>query len=141
MAALNSTAPGGLPPLTMKGLKAAVLAADPGCLLDPELFTGPDGIEPEDEPVLDRAARVDAARAVCAECPARLACLAYALRTRAAAGVWAGLTPDEITFVGDSARLPVARPRKNARLRTAPVPARAIRQPRARPDTLPPVAA
>jgi hypothetical protein len=107
-------------PLTMKGLREAVRAADPGCLLDPELFTGPAGVEPEDEPVMERAARLDAARAVCGECPARLACLAYALRTRAAAGVWAGLTPEEIAFVGDAARLPAARPRAGARLRTAP---------------------
>ena len=54
-------------------------------------------IEPEDEPTQDRAARVEVARQVCAACPVRRPCLAYALRTRPAAGVWAGFTPEEIT--------------------------------------------
>jgi hypothetical protein len=107
-----------LPPLTMTALKDAVLAADPACLLDPELFTGPAGVEPEDEPEHDRAARLDAARAVCAECPVRLECLAYALRTRPTAALWAGLTPAEIEFLHAAAARP-ARPRKN--LRPAPV--------------------
>jgi hypothetical protein len=107
-----------LPPLTIRGLKDAVKAADPACLCDPELFTGPTDIEPEDEPALARAARLDAARDVCAECPARLACLAYALRTRPAAGVWAGWTHEEIGFMADAAKRP-ARPRKNTALRPA----------------------
>jgi hypothetical protein len=105
-----------LPPLTLAGLKAAVLDADPGCLCDPELFTGPTDIEPEDEPVLDRAARIDAARDVCAGCPARLACLAYALRTRPAAGVWAGWTSEELAFLTAAAQRP-ARTRKSNALR------------------------
>lgn len=108
---------GTMPPLSMTALKDAVLAADPACLLDPELFTGPAGVEPEDEPEPDRSARLDAARAVCAECPARLECLAYALRTRPTAALWAGLTPAEVEFLHAAANQP-ARPRKN--LRPAP---------------------
>ena len=82
--------------LSLRALRDAVLEGDPGCLCDPELFTGPAGIEAEDEPEQDRAARVEVARQVCASCPVRRPCLAYALRTRPAAGVWAGLTADEI---------------------------------------------
>lgn len=117
----------GLPPLTVAGLKAAVTDAEPGCMCDPELFTGPAGIEADEEPVLDRAARLDAARAVCAGCPARLACLGYALRTRPTAGVWAGWTHEEIAFIGTAARSREAKTRKSTRLRTAPaVPERGV---------------
>ena len=49
--------PAGLATLSLRGLRDAVLAGDPGCVCDPELFTGPAGIEPEDEPPQDRAAR------------------------------------------------------------------------------------
>ena len=113
-----STLPANLPPLTLHGLKDAVLNGDPGCLCDPELFTGPTGIEPEDEPADEKAARIDAARGVCAECPVRLACLAYTLRTRPAAGVWAGFTPDEIAALVAAANRP-ARPRRHTALRPA----------------------
>ena len=77
---------GALPTLSLRGLRDLILAGDPGCLCDPELFTGPADIEPENEPPEDRAARIEVAREVCASCPVRLACLAYALRTRPAAG-------------------------------------------------------
>ena len=110
-------APAGLP-TSLRGLRDAVLAGEPGCVLDPELFTGPAGIEPEDEPELDRAARIEVARQVCAECPVRGPCLAYALRTRPAAGVWAGFTPEEITALIVAAARP-ARPRRSTALRLA----------------------
>lgn len=115
---MTSTEPAALPVPTMKELKAAVLAADPACLLDPELFTGPAGIEDGAEPADQRAARLDAARAICGECPVRLQCLAYALRTRPTAALWAGLTADEVAFLNAAAARP-ARPRKS--LRPAPV--------------------
>jgi WhiB family redox-sensing transcriptional regulator len=35
------------------------------------------------------------AKSICAQCPVRLDCLAYALRTRQAYGVWGGLTERE----------------------------------------------
>jgi WhiB family redox-sensing transcriptional regulator len=88
--------PAGLPSLSLRKLRDLIVEGDPGCLCDPELFTGPAGIEPEDEPAQDRAARIEVARQVCASCPVRRPCLAYALRTRPAAGVWAGLTAEEI---------------------------------------------
>ena len=75
-------------------------------------------IEAEDEPPEDRAARIDVAREVCASCPVRLACLAYTLRTRPAAGVWAGFTPDEIAALVAAANRP-ARPRRHTALRPA----------------------
>jgi hypothetical protein len=80
----------------LRALREAVLSGDPGCAADPELFTGPAGIEPEDEPEDERAARIDAAREVCADCPVRLPCLAWAVQSLPSAGVWAGLLPEEI---------------------------------------------
>ena len=82
MSTLHETNPQAeaLPTLSLRGLRDMVLAGDPGCACDPELFTGPAGVEVEDEPPGDRAARVEVAREVCASCPVRLACLAYTLR-------------------------------------------------------------
>jgi Transcription factor WhiB len=122
VADLHDTATGTKRVLSLRGLRDAVLAGDPGCVCDPELFTGPADIEPEDEPPKDRAARVAVAREVCASCPVRLACLAYALRTRPAAGVWAGCTAEEIASLTAAAARP-ARPRRHAALRPAPAPA------------------
>ena len=104
--------------LSLRALGDAVREGDPGCLCDPELFTGPTDIEPEDEPAQDRAARIAVAREVCASCPVRLACLAYTLRTRPAAGVWAGFTPEEVAALVAAANRP-ARPRRNTALRPA----------------------
>jgi hypothetical protein len=117
--------PGALPTLSLRGLRDAVLEGDPGCLCDPELFTGPAGIEADDEPPEDRAARIAVAREVCAFCPVRLPCLAYALRTRPAAGVWAGFTAEEITGLAAAAtRRPPQSRQHAAQLRAAtPVPA------------------
>ncbi|MGH3321751.1 MAG: WhiB family transcriptional regulator [Streptosporangiaceae bacterium] len=55
---------------------------------DPELFfpigsTGPAALE-----------QTAQAKAVCARCPVRAACLAYALRTGQDFGIWGGLTSD-----------------------------------------------
>ena len=120
MSTLHETKPlvGALPVLSLRGLRDVVLAADPGCACDPELFTGPADIEAEDESPEDRSARVTVAQEVCASCPVRLACLAYALRSRPAAGVWAGFTAEEITALAAAANRP-ARPRRNATLRPA----------------------
>ena len=111
MSTLHETKPlaDGLPTLSLRGLRDMVLAGDPGCVCDPELFTGPASIEAEDESAEHRAARIAVAREVCAACPVRLPCLAYALRTRPAAGVWAGFTAEEITGLATAAKRP-ARP-------------------------------
>jgi Transcription factor WhiB len=105
-----------LPALSLRGLLDVIRAAEPGCLCDPELFTGPAGVD--EEPPEDEAARVAVARQVCGSCPVRLACLAYALRTRPAAGVWAGCTAEEIRSLAVAASRP-ARPRRDAVLRGA----------------------
>ena len=84
--------PEGLPPLNIRDLASLIHRANPGCTDQPELFFGPDTFE--DEPDAARAARVDAARKVCASCPVRLACLAYALKTRPENGVWGGHDAD-----------------------------------------------
>jgi WhiB family redox-sensing transcriptional regulator len=99
----------------LRALRDAVLSGDPGCVADPELFTGPSGIEPEDEPEDERAARVDAAREVCADCPVRLPCLAWAVQSLPSAGVWAGLLPEEIAALAAAPR--------NLRFRPAGLPA------------------
>jgi WhiB family redox-sensing transcriptional regulator len=93
-------------PVSLRGLRDAVLAGSPSCVCDPELFTGPAGIEPDDELHEARAARVEVARQVCAACPVRQPCLAYALRIRPAAGVWAGCIPEEITALIAAAARP-----------------------------------
>jgi hypothetical protein len=107
-----------LPSLSLRRLKEVIQEGDPDCLCDPELFTGPTDVEPEDEPAEARDARIAVARDVCASCPVRLACLAYTLRTRPAAGVWAGFTPDEIGGLVAAANRP-ARPRRHTALRPA----------------------
>jgi WhiB family transcriptional regulator, redox-sensing transcriptional regulator len=55
---------------------------------DPELFfpSATDAAAP---------ARAMAAKAVCARCPVRAECLAFALATRQKDGVWGGTTEDE----------------------------------------------
>ena len=55
----------------------------------------PRTLSPRMSPPRPVTARIAVAREVCASCPVRLACLAYTLRTRPAAGVWAGFTPEE----------------------------------------------
>ncbi|MGK5554346.1 WhiB family transcriptional regulator [Actinomadura kijaniata] len=65
------------------------------CRFDPELHTGPDGVEHED--AADRAVRELVAAEVCGTCPLRAACLSYAARTRPAYGVWGGLPADRFT--------------------------------------------
>jgi Transcription factor WhiB len=100
--------------LSLRSLRDMVLEGDPGCVCDPELFTGP----PEEESPEEEAARVAVAREVCASCPVRLPCTAYGLRTRPAAGVWAGWTAGEVSWLAAAAARP-ARPRRRESLRPA----------------------
>lgn len=112
-----SAEPRALPTLALRQLREAVVAGDPGCRCDPELFTGPADIEAEDEPGHEQAARIAVAREVCASCPVRLPCLAYALRTRPATGVWAGFTAGEIGDLAAAAARPARSGGRRAPLR------------------------
>jgi WhiB family transcriptional regulator, redox-sensing transcriptional regulator len=57
---------------------------------DPELFFGSDA-----ERMTDRQCRAAQAKAICAGCPIRAACLAWALDTGQAFGIWGGADEDE----------------------------------------------
>lgn len=95
--------PADLPPLTIRGLASLIHRANPACTDQPELFFGPDIFG--DEPPAEHTARVTAARKVCATCPVRLACLAYALKTRPDNGVWGGHDADagELAYLARAA--------------------------------------
>lgn len=54
------------------------------------LFFGPDGERPPQKDVRERKAK-----AICAQCPARTACLEYALSRPEKYGLYGGLTEDE----------------------------------------------
>jgi len=58
---------------------------------DAELFFGPPGIESR----IERIRRESAAKAMCRECPAMLACRTYALEQGEVYGVWGGLGEQE----------------------------------------------
>ncbi|WP_343954258.1 WhiB family transcriptional regulator [Nonomuraea longicatena] len=71
----------------------ALLRAGPACRGDAalaDLFVSPDAFEEEPDEV--RRVREKAAKTVCLSCPARAACLSYALAVNPDDGVWAGLT-------------------------------------------------
>jgi WhiB family redox-sensing transcriptional regulator len=89
--------------LPLADLRDRVLDADPACMVDPVLFTGPNE---DEEPADDRAVREMVARQMCGECPVRKPCLAYALVIRPEAGIWAGLTAAEVIALADEAGLP-----------------------------------
>jgi WhiB family transcriptional regulator, redox-sensing transcriptional regulator len=57
---------------------------------DLTLFFPPDGMRGA-----ERAARENAAKAICAGCPVRRPCREHALAVREPYGVWGGLTEDE----------------------------------------------
>jgi WhiB family redox-sensing transcriptional regulator len=96
--------PDGLPPLSIRDLTNLINRDNPACAARPELFFGPDGHEPPAE----HAERVTAARGLCASCPVRLACLAYALKTSPENGVWAGHDADagELAYLARAAGRP-----------------------------------
>jgi len=107
--------PPGLPPLTLKGLADTIYGDNPACVSDPGAFFSPDITQ--DEAPADHAARVAVARNICASCPVRLACLAFTLRTRPEAGVWAGLDAD----AGEVAYLTAAATRRPLKQRPVTV--------------------
>ncbi|MBG0814165.1 WhiB family transcriptional regulator [Planomonospora sp. ID82291] len=84
-----------------------LIDAAPACkTTDADLFTGPDAFTDEPEPA--RLAREEQAKAICAGCPARAACLAYALAIRPTDGVWAGFTATEVLHLATDADREVA---------------------------------
>ena len=101
--------PAGLPPLTLRGLSDLIYSAPRACGEEPGLFFGSDAETPE-----EHAGRVASARALCDDCPVRLACLARALRAKEEFGVWAGLDAEagELDYLAVAAARPV---RKAAR--------------------------
>jgi WhiB family transcriptional regulator, redox-sensing transcriptional regulator len=52
----------------------------------------------------NRAAKEEAAKAVCAGCPAQVACLRHALSVREPYGIWGGTTPTERVEILDRRR-------------------------------------
>ena len=54
---------------------------------DANLFFSPTHVESKEE----RTARETRAKAICSECPVRVACLDFALMTRESHGIWGGL--------------------------------------------------
>jgi WhiB family redox-sensing transcriptional regulator len=78
------------PPRRPAGGAAPALAGAACKDENPDLFFAPDF-----ERVADWEARIAKAKAVCARCPVRDACLAYALDTSQWFGIWGGLTEDE----------------------------------------------
>jgi WhiB family redox-sensing transcriptional regulator len=61
--------------------------------VDTELF-----YSREDERRLTRAAREQAAKAICASCPVKTPCAAYALQHHERYGIWGGLTESERAY-------------------------------------------
>lgn len=97
-------------PIGLNGHALARLATpqpwknDAACTgLDPDLFYPP--------PVGGRA-QAQAAKAVCAGCPVRLECLAYALASGEELGIWGGLSERERRKI--RALLNTIRPRRRA---------------------------
>ena len=65
-----------------------VWQSEAGCRgSDANLFFSPTHVETKEE----RAVRESRAKAVCAECSVRSACLAFAMATRESHGIWGGL--------------------------------------------------
>ncbi|MFF4623847.1 WhiB family transcriptional regulator [Nonomuraea jabiensis] len=88
------------------------LVEQAACRFDPDLHAGPDVFT--EEPADARAAREQVAREVCAECPVWASCLFYALDARPEAGVWAGLTPDELDALAGEQGASTPTPREAA---------------------------
>jgi WhiB family redox-sensing transcriptional regulator len=88
------------------------LVEQASCRFDPDLHAGPDVCV--GEPADAKAAREQVAREVCAECPVWASCLFYALNARPEAGVWAGLTPDELAALADGQGASAPTPREAA---------------------------
>jgi WhiB family redox-sensing transcriptional regulator len=65
-------------------MRAACRAADPSIFFHPEGERG-----------AARTQRQNSAKAICADCPVRMACAAHALKVREPYGIWGGLGEEE----------------------------------------------
>ncbi|GAA0948542.1 WhiB family transcriptional regulator [Nonomuraea longicatena] len=81
---------------TVRGLRKALHLAGPACQdgAAAAVFMPADVFEDEADAV--RRAREKQAKTVCFSCPARAACLAYALAIVPDEGIWAGLTAAQL---------------------------------------------
>lgn len=63
---------------------------------------------PEGERGAARVIRTNRAKAICAECPVRQACLDHALAVREPYGIWGGLGEDELAVLYQQRKLHIA---------------------------------
>jgi len=63
---------------------------------------------PEGERGAARVVRQNRAKAICAECPVRQACLEHALAVREPYGIWGGLGEDELADLYQKRKLRIA---------------------------------
>ncbi|GAA1450553.1 WhiB family transcriptional regulator [Nocardiopsis tropica] len=78
-------------------LRAALADHQLPCTKQPELFFEPDTSDRFGETPAAKEMRERSARTLCLSCAARDLCLELALREKPAAGIWGGLSSDEIT--------------------------------------------
>jgi len=77
--------------LTYRELTEAIdRAGGVGCEEIPEIFWPEDYADPE-----TRAVAIRTAKKICAACPVRLQCFAYAVERNERWGIWAGTLPHE----------------------------------------------
>ncbi|SHK20251.1 WhiB family transcriptional regulator, redox-sensing transcriptional regulator [Nocardiopsis flavescens] len=86
-----------------KGLSTAQLRAELAsnllpCTSQPELFFEPDTSDRFGEAPAVRTLRERSAKVLCDTCSARAMCLELAVREQPVAGVWGGLTADELRY-------------------------------------------
>jgi WhiB family redox-sensing transcriptional regulator len=99
----------------------AIVAFDPTTSLDPLAKECPDDVpcrvQDPDLWFAEAPADLEQAKALCLDCPARLACLAGAIERREPWGVWGGEIFDRGAIV--ARKRPRGRPRKNDRTEEA----------------------
>ncbi|WP_117198327.1 WhiB family transcriptional regulator [Nocardiopsis sp. TNDT3] len=83
--------------LSTARLRAAMAEHHLPCATQPELFFEPDTSDLFGEKPAARTLRERSAKVLCLTCPVRELCLELALRDLPSAGVWGGLTHDEIS--------------------------------------------
>lgn len=85
-----------------------VLNAEPACsTTDPELFF-PHETELPSGKVISKYSDIATAKKICSECPLKLDCLEYALRTHEI-GIWGGTTESQRELLRKNQRISVTR--------------------------------